>query len=419
MNGSTALKTRTCTREQLLHLLAEASEMEHNLLCCYLFAAFSLKRAPIDSLHEDESRAIESWRKSIMSVAVEEMAHLAIVANLAVSIGARPHFNRPNLPVAPGYHPAGIVVKLAPFNMATLDHFIFLERPDGVALPDGEGFESEVVYARSSRRGALMPHAPDYETIAEFYKNIRDGFISLAGELGESKLFCGDAGMQVGPDVVSIPGLAAVTGLESALLAIDTIIVQGEGSGADAQNSHFARFCAIKVEYTRLMTERPGFAPARPVATDPLMRRPITADDRTYVESRPAADVLDIANALYNLLLRLLGQAYARGPEAPGAKRVLMDAAMTVMHVFGTTAEYLTTLPAGDDAPGINAGVTFTVLRATESLLEGKGEWAVIGERVDEIARRMRAVSAEAPALQPGLQQLEKLSRVFSVIPAA
>ena len=25
------------TREQLLHLLAEASEFEHNLLCCYLY----------------------------------------------------------------------------------------------------------------------------------------------------------------------------------------------------------------------------------------------------------------------------------------------------------------------------------------------------------------------------------------------
>jgi len=31
------------SREQLLHLLAEASEFEHNLLCCYLYAAFSLK----------------------------------------------------------------------------------------------------------------------------------------------------------------------------------------------------------------------------------------------------------------------------------------------------------------------------------------------------------------------------------------
>jgi hypothetical protein len=414
MNKTTALPVRTYTREQLLHLLAEASEIEHNLLCSYLYAAFSLKRVPTDVLHGEESRAIEGWRKSIMSVAVEEMAHLAIVANLAVSIGARPHFNRPNLPVAPGYHPAGIVVKLTPFDMETLDHFIFLERPEGVALPDGKGFEPEAVYARPRRRGALMPYAHDYETIAELYDDIRAGFSYLAGQLGEARLFCGDAALQLGPDVVSMPGLAAVTGLESALRGIDTIIVQGEGSGGDTENSHFARFCAIKVEYARLVAERPGFEPARPVATNPVMRRPIAADERTYVESSPAADVLDLANALYNLLLRLLGQAYAREDNAPEAKRVLMDAAMTVMHVFGATAEYLTTLPASDAAAGINAGVTFTVLRATEPLVEGKGEWAFIGERVDEIARAMRAVGCGVPALQPGLQELEKLSRVFS-----
>ncbi|MGI4959524.1 MAG: ferritin-like domain-containing protein [Janthinobacterium lividum] len=33
------------SREQLLHLLAEAAEIEHTLMCSYLYAAFSLKRA--------------------------------------------------------------------------------------------------------------------------------------------------------------------------------------------------------------------------------------------------------------------------------------------------------------------------------------------------------------------------------------
>ncbi len=31
-------------REYLIHLLTEAAEIEHNLLCSYLYAAFSLKR---------------------------------------------------------------------------------------------------------------------------------------------------------------------------------------------------------------------------------------------------------------------------------------------------------------------------------------------------------------------------------------
>src|SRR5688572_18071909 len=107
------------TREQLLHLLTEAAEFEHNLLCCYLYAAFTLK-CDGSGLTDTETAAVRRWHKSIMSVAIEEMTHLALVANLTVAIGARPHFNRPNFPVAAGFHPAGIVVELAPFDMATL-----------------------------------------------------------------------------------------------------------------------------------------------------------------------------------------------------------------------------------------------------------------------------------------------------------
>jgi hypothetical protein len=33
-------------REQLFHLLAEACEIEHTLMCSYLYAAFSIKTNP-------------------------------------------------------------------------------------------------------------------------------------------------------------------------------------------------------------------------------------------------------------------------------------------------------------------------------------------------------------------------------------
>lgn len=402
------------TREQLLHLLAEASEFEHNLLCCYLYAAFSLKRAPIDELSDEESAAIVGWRDAIMSVALEEMTHLALVANLTVAIGARAHFNRPNLPVAPGYHPAGMVVELAPFDMDTLDHFVFLERPEGIALPDGEGFEPEAEYARGTRRGAaLMPAAHDYETIAEFYQAIRDGFVLLTRELGEPVLFSGDPAMQVGADVASMPGLVAVTDLASALAAIDTIVVQGEGSPADAEGSHYARFRSIKEEFKALLAKRPSFVPARPVARNPVMRRPVETGDRVYIDSKRAAAVLDLANALYNHLLRLLCQAYGRAQPTPEAKRTLIEAAMKLMQVFGATSEYLATLPASDHAPGVNAGVSFAMLRATEPLVESIGEWAVIGERFDELVSGMREVCACVGPLQRSVGVLEGLARTF------
>ncbi len=122
------------SREQLFHLLAEAAELEHNILCSYLYAAFSLKNREEEDVTAAELAAIGRWRLDLMGLCVEEMVHLAQVCNLMVAVGARPHFNRPNLPVAPGYHPAGVTVALAPFGLDTLEHFIFLERPEEIEV---------------------------------------------------------------------------------------------------------------------------------------------------------------------------------------------------------------------------------------------------------------------------------------------
>ena len=47
----------TPSREQLLYWLHEAAEIEHHLMCCYLYAAFSLKRGdPAGSYTGDQVR---------------------------------------------------------------------------------------------------------------------------------------------------------------------------------------------------------------------------------------------------------------------------------------------------------------------------------------------------------------------------
>ena len=163
------------SREHALHMLAEAAELEHNLLCSYLYAAFSLKRGLDEGLEAAELEAVVRWRAAIMHVCMEEMTHLAQVANLTVALGARPHFNRPNLPVPPGYHPAGIQVALAAFDRETLDHFIYLERPEGSDLEDGESYRPTVRRERHPEPGILMPSAPEYATIGEFYALLDTG----------------------------------------------------------------------------------------------------------------------------------------------------------------------------------------------------------------------------------------------------
>src|SRR5450631_4838539 len=67
------------SREQLVHALYEAAELEHNLMCTYLYAAFSLKRGEGEGLNAAEASAVERWRSSIIQVAVGEMGHLAAV----------------------------------------------------------------------------------------------------------------------------------------------------------------------------------------------------------------------------------------------------------------------------------------------------------------------------------------------------
>ena len=147
------------SREQLLHALYEAAELEHNLMCTYLYAAFSLRSGEDEGLTSAEAAAVARWRATIVRVAIEEMGHLTAVWNITSALGGSPRFGRGNFPLDPGALPAGVVVKLAPFNDAVLQHFIYLERPEGSAEPDGEGFAPEFVFRRGSARSRLTPMA--------------------------------------------------------------------------------------------------------------------------------------------------------------------------------------------------------------------------------------------------------------------
>ena len=65
------------------------------------------------------------WRNEILTVARQEMIHLALVTNLTTAIGGSAHLFRPSFPAEAGYFPCNFVLELAPFSVATLDHFIF------------------------------------------------------------------------------------------------------------------------------------------------------------------------------------------------------------------------------------------------------------------------------------------------------
>ena len=79
---------RAESREELVYLLSQASELEHGLMCEYLFAMFSLKRQAKEGPTTDQLEAAGRWDRMISGVAAQEMLHLALVSNLLTAVGA-------------------------------------------------------------------------------------------------------------------------------------------------------------------------------------------------------------------------------------------------------------------------------------------------------------------------------------------
>ena len=53
---------RINSREELIYLLSEAAEVEHGVMCSYLFAAFSMKDGASDGLSDRQLDAVWRWK---------------------------------------------------------------------------------------------------------------------------------------------------------------------------------------------------------------------------------------------------------------------------------------------------------------------------------------------------------------------
>jgi len=373
------------SREQLLHRLYEAAELEHNLMCTYLYAAFSLKCGEEEGLNKDEAAATARWRRTILDIAIEEMGHLVAVWNITSALGGVPHFGRGNFPLDPGYLPAGVVVKLAPFGEAVLQHFIHLERPEGSSEPDGEGFEPEIRYLRAAPKPRITPMAMDYDTVGAFYASLGQSLNRFVGHIGESAAFCGDPALQLSPDEIDLDGAKPVICSKTALAAFTAIVQQGEGAQEDTAGSHYNKFGAIRAELAALKAANKNFAPAFPAAVNPVLRRPPRSEGRVWIETEEAVNCVDIANSAYALMVRLIGYAYAV-PRPHPEKALAVDLGIGLMRAMTPLAERAARLAAGPSNPGCNAGVSFAALRDAASLPPGAGARRFFIERLGELA---------------------------------
>jgi len=398
-------------REILVNALYEAAELEHNLMCTYLYAAASLKEGEAEGLSAAEAEAVQRWRRVLMEVAIQEMGHLAAVWNITSALGASPRMGRANFPLDPGYLPAGITVKLAPFGPDTLQHFIFLERPHGSAEAEGRGFACERPYARGTARTHLTPMGRDYDTVGAFYERIGEGLRTFVERYGEAIAFGGDPALQLSPEEVNLPGARQVRCLKTALAAFTAIVEQGEGAPRDSVDSHFQKFLGIRAELASLREKNPSFAPAFPAATNPVLRRPPRPEGRVWIEDADAFATVDLANASYALMLRLTGYAYAlRGPGKE--KSLAVDLAIGLMQAMMPLAQRAARLPAGPSNPHCNAGMSFITLRDPSPLPPGPAARRLLLERFAQLAQAGGALRTSGDAR--AVAAAEQLSRLVT-----
>jgi hypothetical protein len=399
-------------REALVYALGKAAELEHLVMLQYLFAAFSLKQTVDEGLTPDTQAAVNGWRHVLLEISEQEMLHLALVQNLLTAVGAAPRLARPNFPMPAYAFPAGVRIELVPFGEAALRHFAFLERPDGMAVDDAEGFEAiaQAVALPHDEDDEIVPHLQEFETIGELYRSILAGLEYLEGRLGPERLFIGPPSAQATEEHFRWPELVAVTDLPSAKHAIETIVEQGEGARGEWRDAHFGRLLGILDDYLDLKGADPSFEPARPVVAANV-RPQATGVVVPLITDPGTTRAMDLLNVTYEVLLQLLSRYFAHTDESPGQLEVLADVSVGLMYgAIKPLGSVVTTLPVGPDLPGVTAGPGFELFYQVDYLLPHQAAaWVLMEERLrDAAAFARRCGQLCTPAL---MEPLAKVAR--------
>jgi hypothetical protein len=228
----------------------------------YLYAAIQLEHATIPtylttlySIHPGTNLdAVQILRV----VAVEEMLHMTLAANLLNAVGGKVDLTQPGfVPDFPTYLPNGetdFMVNRECFSKSAIDTFQQIERP---AIPEDKS--RRLIKRHANRTGILPMHKSEsgedlhFYSIGDFYHAIELGIEHLCAELGEAKVFTGDRSKQVTPEYYYSGGgeIIPVYDQASAKAAIRLISEQGEGYEGEildfeGEISHYYRFDQLK-----------------------------------------------------------------------------------------------------------------------------------------------------------------------------
>jgi len=318
--------------------LQQAIELEHSTLPLYLYALYSLDASKNPDIVE-----------IVQSVAVEEMLHLTLAANVLNAIGGDPVLDSPTfIPKFPGPLPGGVDAgtqyQLSPFTPAQLAAFMNIEQPeDPIIIPTL----------------ALAAEVDKPITIGQFYNQI----IKQINTLPDSD-FDASGRNQIGPD--QMDNCVIVTDKASAVEALTIIIDQGEGTDTNPNEiygtdwAHYYRY--QQIQKGRKLVAVPGQTPpysfsGAPIALDAtgVYAVPVNPDASTYTPAQVRAN--NAFNYTYTSLLKSLHDTLNGQPDlldtAIGLMMSLKQLAKGMMAggadgktFTGPTFEYQPTLPS-------------------------------------------------------------------------
>lgn len=328
-------------RAQLLEWLQIALELELATIPPYMIALLSIKLP-----------ANRDAAELIRSVMIEEMLHLALVANVINALDGTPRLDPSAIPKYPlrmnfkgeAFADRQFDVNLERFSASAIETFMKIEQP----APPPKGPD-------------LLSFSLDVPglTIGEFYGKIRDLLTEL-DSMAQDKLFVGDRSRQIDPDYYWSGGgeIVVVTDLQSAIFALDIVISQGEGAwpkpkspeatgfGETFDMGHYFRFSEI---YYRQRYKRED-DPSAPPTGDSL-----DVDfDATFPIATNATSVLYPAGSLLAELNTSFNRTYTGimiqlNEAVNGTPKTLYTAIMNGMHSLTPIAHAMMKLPLDGD----------------------------------------------------------------------
>jgi CDGSH-type Zn-finger protein len=421
------------SREELIYLLSRASELEHGVACVYLYAAYSLKGDVSEGgLTPSQAEMVRGWKRRLAAVSVEEMLHLAQMANILTAIGGAPNLRRPNFPSPASALPIHDDLSLEPFSIEALEQFMVVEMPETGILSAEEQAEADEVHARVAarhgqtrktrpRRVAVACEPPfevDFATQGDFYHKIMTGFDCMP----EPELFIGPRRAQANARYLDLEGkLMTVTDAASARAALQMVIEQGEAPTAAHPDAHFWVFRSIWRECVHAQREAEAsgarFDPVRPVVSNPMTRFFDDTTGGTVIADPLTHQVADLFNVAYDSMLLMLTRFFAHTDESENELAQLGRGTLHLMtNVLRPLGEALAKMPAGHSArfAGKTAGAGFGYNRDIRLLPHKHSAWIFFAERLRELAvvatkltaAKQERLPAEVEEAAAGLQAL-------------